>query len=181
MWINPTTQQIYATHSDIRSAFPQVSLPSEISDVAIAELDILPLTVTEQLAFNPLTQTCIRDGCELVEGQWQYKWRIDDLTPEQIAENEATYKANLLASYVNAITAHLDAVAQTRNYDNRITCSVRAAYPGPFQAEGIAFGTWMDNCNATGYKMVADYEAWLIPLPTIAEMIASLPPMVWPT
>jgi hypothetical protein len=41
---------------------------------------------------NPLTQTVIRDGCELVDGAWQYKWRIDALSAEQIA---AAYAATI--------------------------------------------------------------------------------------
>ena len=141
---------------------------------------VVPLLATEPPSFDPITQTCIRDGCKQVAGQWQYNWRIDDLSSEQNEANQSSYIANLLATYVNALTNHLDSIAQSRNYDNRITCSVRAAYPGPYQAEGIAFGSWMDTVNQLGYQMVADYQAGLIPLPTVEEMIASLPAMVWP-
>jgi len=85
-----------------------------------------------------------------------------------------------LADYDAALTAHLDAVAQTRRYADRVSCSVRAGYVGPFQAEGIAFAQWMDACNATGYSMLEDFQKGIIPQPTIAEMIAALPAMVWP-
>ena len=44
-----------------------------------------------------------------------------------------------LEDYDAALTAHLDAVAQTKRYADRISCSVRAGYPGPFQAEGVVF------------------------------------------
>ena len=132
-----------------------------------------------------------------VKGHYEQQWEIVDkyatytdaegvihtkaeLEAAAIALDTQTKTAALLATYVNALTAHLDTVAQSHNYDNRITCSVRAAYPGPYQAEGIAFGTWMDTVNQLGYQMVADYQAGLIPLPTIEEMIASLPVMVWP-
>lgn len=86
-----------------------------------------------------------------------------------------------LSDYDAALTAHLDAEAQTRRYADRVSCSVRAGYVGPFQAEGIAFAQWMDACNATGYSMLEDFQSGLIPQPTIAEMIAALPAMVWPT
>ncbi len=85
-----------------------------------------------------------------------------------------------LEDYDRALTAHLDAEAQTHRYEDRISCSVRAGYVGPFQAEGIAFAQWMDACNATGYSMLADFQNGVISQPTIAEMIAALPVMVWP-
>lgn len=86
-----------------------------------------------------------------------------------------------LEDYDAALTAHLDSVAQSKRYANRISCSVRAGYPGPFQQEGVAFATWMDTCNQIGYQILADYQAGNIPQPTVQEVIDSLPPMVWPT
>ena len=53
---------------------------------------VVPLLVTEPPEIDPLTHTVIRDGCEQVDGAWQYKWRIDALTPEQI---EAAYRATI--------------------------------------------------------------------------------------
>lgn len=86
-----------------------------------------------------------------------------------------------LSDYVTALTNHLDTTAQTKSYDNRITCAVRAGYPGPFQAEGIAFATWMDAQNAKGYQILADVQGEVIPQPTIAEFMAMLDPMIWPS
>lgn len=85
-----------------------------------------------------------------------------------------------LADYDAALTAHLDAVAQTRRYADRISCSVRAGYVGPFQAEGIAFAQWMDRQNQIAYQMLEDFMTGLIPQPTVEEFIASLDVMVWP-
>lgn len=151
-----------------------------IRDGKADQFRVVPLTIVNEPVFDPITQVSIRDGCELVNGQWQYKWRIDELSAEQIAANQVTKTAALLATYVNALTNHLDVVAQSHNYDNRITCSVRAAYPGPYQAEGIAFGSWMDQCNQIGYQMLADYQTGLISQPTVEELITSLPEMIWP-
>lgn len=86
-----------------------------------------------------------------------------------------------LEDYDAALTARLDAEARTHRYADRISCSVRAGYPGPFQAEGVAFAQWMDACNAAGYAMLEDFVAGNIPQPTIAEVLAALPVMVWPT
>jgi len=63
-----------------------------IKDGKADQFGIVPLTETPQPTFNPATQTCYQDGAELVNGAWQTKWRIDDLTPEQI---EAVRKASV--------------------------------------------------------------------------------------
>jgi len=83
---------------------------------------------------------------------------------------------------VDAMTALFDTTAQAKSYDNRITCTMRAGYPGPFQAEGIAFATWMDTCNATAYVMLAEVQAGTMPMPaTLDAALSLLPPMIWPT
>lgn len=84
--------------------------------------------------------------------------------------------------FTAAITAHLDATAQTRRYDDRITCMVRAGFAGPFQAEAQAFALWADSCNALAYQLLAEVEAGTRPMPTTTqELIDALPPMIWPT
>ena len=86
-----------------------------------------------------------------------------------------------LAAFEKALTDHLDKTAQARRYDNRITCAVRAGFAGPFQAEGTAFALWMDECNALAYQWLTEVEAGTRPpFATTDEMIAALPPMVWP-
>lgn len=55
-----------------------------VRDGKAEQFDVHPLKVTEPPTYDSITQSVVRDGCELVDGQWQYKWRIDDLTPEQI-------------------------------------------------------------------------------------------------
>ena len=65
--------------------------------------------------------------------------------------------------------------------DNRITCALRAGYPGPFQAEGQAFALWMDACNLAAYTLLAEVQAGTRPLPETAQvLIVALPPMMWP-
>ena len=97
--------------------------------------------------------------------------KIDQLTKEL---------DEIIAELTQVIEAHYDAIAQTKRYDNRFTCALRAGYTGPFQAEGVAFAQWMDTCNAYGYQVMADCLAALRPVPTEAELIAELPPIVWP-
>lgn len=80
-----------------------------------------------------------------------------------------------------ALTEHLDRTAQARNWDNRITCMVRAGFDGPFRAEAAAFSKWADTCNATAYKMLAEVQAGKRGMPkTVDEFLKEMPEMVWP-
>ena len=86
----------------------------------------------------------------------------------------------ILASLTQALQSHLDTEAQTKRYDNIKSAALRAGYPGPFHDEGVAAATWMDTCFALGYTILAEVQAQTRPMPTEAELIALLPPMVWP-
>lgn len=89
--------------------------------------------------------------------------------------------AEQIAAFDAALVAHLDATARERRYDNRVTCALRAGYPGPFQAEGIAFASWMDQCNALAYQLLAEVVAGTRPMPDSPQALIDLmPAMVWP-
>ena len=82
---------------------------------------------------------------------------------------------------VKAMESLFDATAQSKHYDNRITCALRAGYQGPFQAEGRAFAEWMDGCNALAYQMLAEVQAGTRQMPVNTDQaLALLPVMVWP-
>lgn len=89
-------------------------------------------------------------------------------------------QGEIVAALTAALEAHYDSKARERKYDNRLTCALRAGYPGPFQAEGTAFAVWMDTCNAYAYQVMADCQNNLRAIPTAAELIAELPELVWP-
>lgn len=82
--------------------------------------------------------------------------------------------------YDEKLMEHFDATAQQRRYENRVTCALRAGFPGPFQADGLAFAQWMDACNVHGYQLIEDVKSGKRTLPTVDEFIAELPPMEWP-
>ena len=105
-----------------------------------------------------------------------------DCTPEEVAEIEARKTAPItVTQIIDAMTELFDTAAQARNYDNRITCALRAGYPGPFQPEGVAFASWMDAQNAKAYLMLSQVQAGTMPMPaTVEAALALLDPMVWP-
>lgn len=86
----------------------------------------------------------------------------------------------VLAQYESELDAHLDRVAQQYRYRDRVTFALRSGYPGPYQAEGAAFGSWMDTCNAQAYALMAAVLVGDAELPTVVEFLASLPEFVKP-
>lgn len=86
----------------------------------------------------------------------------------------------LLSRYQAAHDKHLNDAAKARRYDSIHTAALRAGYPGPFHDEGVAFATWMDACNAAGYRILAEIESGERPALTIAEYIALLPALELP-
>ena len=85
----------------------------------------------------------------------------------------------LLSAIEQAITAHMDSVAQSKRYDNRDSCRLYAGYLNPFQAEAIAFGQWVSACWVASNQSQADIMDGLRTIPTPEEAVAELPLMEW--
>lgn len=111
--------------------------------------------------------------CVFVEGQWVLLDVASEVSP--IAELPDESIEQTISRFESALDAHLDSVARTHRYRDRITFAVRSGYPGPYQAEGAAFGTWMDTCNAQAYALLGRVESGTETMPTIEAFIASLP------
>lgn len=130
-------------------------------DIPIAEID-LQIQVGEEFYLN-----CNNRATHIINGVPTIIQHIETL-------------AELSNKILHGLEQFYDLIAQSKHYDNRLTCAIRAGYPGPFQAEGIAFGTWMDTCNAHAYQALVEIQAGLRTIPTIEEAIAELPQIVWP-
>jgi len=102
------------------------------------------------------------------------------LTAEEIAALPVPSKAEQIAANVAAIEAEMNRQAALRNYDNIKSAALRAGYPGPFHDEGVAYATWMDDCYAKAYEVLAEVEAGERPMPTPEEAVAMMPPLVLP-
>ena len=85
-----------------------------------------------------------------------------------------------IEAYTSAVQNLLDTTAQAKHYDNIISCCSYAGAPNAFQAEGQAAIEWRGNVWATCYTIMAEVQAGTIPAPTIPELLAMLPVMVWP-
>jgi|SRR3990167_1833048 len=111
------------------------------------------------------------------------EWRALSATENTAADTEyqALVFAETKTTYKKILDEHLDKKANERGYKTIHTASLRAALVNsPYHAEGVAYGTWMDECNAQSYAILAQVEAGTIPLPTEEEFIAMLPVLVLP-
>ena len=77
---------------------------SALSPEEAVAFRVVPLQETPAPDFNPLTHECLRDGCELVGGQWQYRWSV---APLSVAQVEAR-RADAISARWEAIKAERD-------------------------------------------------------------------------
>lgn len=108
---------------------------------------------------------------------------VRDLEPEEIADRVQQAAAALeeqLRALAEAVQEFLDATASARDYNNLLSaCSYAASSDPTFAAEAAACQAWRDSVWQHCKAMREAVRAGL-PLPTAEELIASLPPMVWP-
>ena len=86
-----------------------------------------------------------------------------------------------LDAYAAAVQRQLDAGARERQYDGILSACTYAASSVPrFAAEGQACVAWRDAVWTACYAILAEVEAGARPAPTADELLAGLPPLVWP-
>jgi hypothetical protein len=74
-----------------------------------------------------------------------------------------------------AIQRHLDAWAKDKGYDSIHTAALRAAYDGPYKAEGVAFAQWMDAVWQKAYELLEQFENGQLVELNESQLIAALP------
>lgn len=85
MWINDQTQTVYRLHSEIRTGFPDVSMPAVLTDAVIESLGILPVILTAK----PDGYVVEELPPALIDGVWTQQWQIRPPT-----ESETQAKAD---------------------------------------------------------------------------------------
>lgn len=87
----------------------------------------------------------------------------------------------IVANLTAVVQQHLDATARTRNYDGILSlCSYAASAHPKFGPEGLAGVAWRDAVWAACYTILAEGLAGQRAVPTADELLAEVPPMVWP-
>lgn len=163
MYIKPPSTAPYSTRQ-LRLDNPNTSFPANPSDALLAQWGVYPVEVEPVPDHDPMTHQVVQLEPVKIGDKWVQGWQVDNLS-----------SADIHTMYVLALESHYDSVAQSKRYDNRLTFALRAGYPGPYQAEGLVFAQWMDNCNAMAYQYMLDVEAGKLERPTIEAMIEMLP------
>ena len=80
----------------------------------------------------------------------------------------------------DGVQAYMDSKVQERGYDNIHTaCSYANSTDEVFKAEGTACLAWRDSVWRKCYNILDEVKAGTRPIPTLEEVIAELPVLVW--
>jgi len=85
MWINPNTNQVFTLHSDIRSAFKNISFPRELTDKVLESVGVLPITQVSKPDHDH-TKNVTEGAPVLQDGKWVQVWKITDALAEEIEQ-----------------------------------------------------------------------------------------------
>ena len=78
MWINTTTDTIYNTHSDIRAAFANMSMPENLSDGLLTSLGISTITIPDKPVIDDIFQTVSAGIVEKVGNAYIQRWVVQE-------------------------------------------------------------------------------------------------------
>lgn len=118
------------------------------------------------------------NGMELMDVEHGYdgRWYISGYAPKK---PEPTIE-EILKGYENAVQAHLDATAQSRDYDNTYTClSYLSSTDEIWNRESNAFNAWRDSVWRKCHEILNAVMAGAIEPPTVEELISQLPEIDW--
>ena len=118
----------------------------------------------------------------LIEDQSQGKLIQADANGRPVLVNPPPPATELLiAQYMAGVQQHLDTFARTRNYDNILSAATYETSTVPkFKVEGQYAVEARDATWAKCYVVLAEVEAGTRPMPTLEELLAELPELVWP-
>jgi hypothetical protein len=106
------------------------------------------------------------------DGKLYFKSQLP-ITPPTLQEQQTMF--------TTVIQQRLDAFAQTRGYDNIFTACTYATSKDPqFKLEGQYAVDARDLTWRKAYDILADVLSGQRPFPTISEVLAELPTLVWP-
>lgn len=180
MYYAPNFETRFSNHSEIRSAFPNTSLPVSLTDETLAEIGVYPL-FTDKPAYNPITQGIVDRGVVGAPPEFSVDWEIIDLTPEQVAANQAAKDQAILNECVTNTQKRLDDFAKERHYDGILSlCTYATSSVPKFKAEGQCGVDSRDQTWAKLYDMLAEVEAGTRPKPSgYSDIESELPVLEW--
>ena len=123
--------------------------------------------------YGMAAEWCNQNNATIVEeGEFYRIVALGESAPPSFEDQKKVYE--------NAVQAHLDAMAQTRGYDNTYTClSYLSSTDEKWKRESNAFNVWRDNVWRKAHEILDAVLCGAIPQPTVEEVIAQLPKIEW--
>ena len=122
--------------------------------------------------YADLAVWCNANGCTIEEHEEYYECVA---IPPHVPTAEEIQKM-----LTDGVQAYMDKKAQERGYDNIHTaCSYANSTDEIFKAEGTACLAWRDSVWRTCYNILDEVKQGKRAIPTLEEVIAELPVLVW--
>lgn len=107
------------------------------------------------------------------------------LTPEETSTRYEDEINSLMQVMEDKLDTMVDDIANAKGYGKTTmsptaSCLSYAGYDNAHRANAEIFGQWIASLWPVAYQIQADFLYGLIPQPTEAEVLAAMPPMVWP-
>lgn len=181
MYFQPEAQQTYTLHSQIRSAFPSMSLPPELTGAMLAELGVYPVSPADP-GHDPITHAARGLTPALIDGQYVQQWEIYPLDAETVAANQVAEAQRVRSEIMDGVQRYLDDFARTKTYDSILSACTYATSTVPrFASEGQYCVQSRDACWDAVAIIEAEVMAGTRPVPAGFEDIrAELPTLIWP-
>lgn len=90
MWINTKTNNVYRFHWEIRSAFPNVSMPDSLTDSVLSAIGLEPIAATPK----PAGYVAEEIQPTLVAGVWTQQWTVRVPTETETEAKAAEVRAD---------------------------------------------------------------------------------------
>lgn len=88
---------------------------------------------------------------------------------------------DLQGAVVGAVQSRLDTFARTRDYDGILSaCTYSSSTVAKFAAEGAYCVQARDTHWSSCYQLMADVQAGRRAVPTVGDVLALMPALVWP-
>lgn len=85
------------TLADLRSAHPQLSIPSSITEEELAAFNVYPVQPTKRPVYDSKTHR-LSQSAQYSDGLWQQVWALEPLPEVQAAANVRGYRNELLSA-----------------------------------------------------------------------------------
>lgn len=153
-----------------------------VKDGKAEQFNVVEFHETEPPTIDPMVEEVLFDGGEYVNERWQYKWKIEPYTEQQIATlaREKTLKQK--SSLLDAVENRLTKFAQTRNYDSIMSaCTYATSSVQKYAEEGAYCLQAREATWAKIYEILAEIDAGTRQMPdSILDIREELPALTWP-